>query len=65
VYLGISGNGVGKVTVTVNGKVSTMDARSSDGKDIPTSARIVVKSINNAELIVEEVKLVNLNTSAK
>lgn len=65
VYLTIDGSGAGKVTLTVNGRLTTMDARSVDGTPIQTSARVLVKSILNSELIVEEVKLVNLNASAK
>ena len=64
VYLTIPESGTGKVTVTVNGKVSTMNAISVDGSSIPTHTQVEVVRILNSELVVKEVKLVNLNASA-
>jgi len=64
VYLGIDGVGVGKVTVSINGRLTTMDARSEDGSSIETNTKIVVSDVSNAELIVKELRVVDLNTSA-
>ena len=65
VYLGIPESGAGKVTVAVNGKISTLNAISADGVAIPTHAQVEVVRVLNGELVVKEVKLVNLNASAK
>jgi len=65
VYLAIPEAGSGKVSVTVNGKISILNAISIDGTPIKTHAQVEVVRVLNNELIVKEVKLVNLNSSAK
>lgn len=65
VYLTIPISGAGKVTLTVNGRLSTMDAISEDGTAIETGAQVVVSKVVNNELVVKEVKLYDLNASAK
>lgn len=64
VYLGIPAGGTGKVTLTVNGRVSTMNAIAENGVAIDTHAQVEVVRVLNSELVVKEVKLVNLNASA-
>ncbi len=55
VYLGIPAGGSGKVTVTVNGTLSTLNAISENNKDIKTNAMVKVVNVINDRLVVKEI----------
>lgn len=54
VYLTIPANrkGMGKVQVTVQGTLETLDAVTDDSEDIPTSALIQVKDVINNQILL-------------
>jgi len=55
VYSMIPAQGVGVVTVRVAGRLREKEARSSDGKEIPTGTAVVVTASEGAHLVVKRV----------
>lgn len=54
VYLGIPENDIGKIRITVNGRLSVLDARSTDGQPIPTGQRVRVQTVTDGSLLMVE-----------
>jgi membrane protein implicated in regulation of membrane protease activity len=54
VYLTIPAQDVGKVQLTVNGRLSVLDARSANGQVLPTGTRVKVARILNGSLLEVE-----------
>ena len=54
VYLTIPAHDVGKVQISVNGRLSVLDARSTGAKPLPTGARVKVVRIANGNVLEVE-----------
>ena len=54
VYLTIPPHDVGKVQISVNGRLSVLDARSTGAKPLPTGARVKVVRIANGNVVEVE-----------
>ena len=54
VYLTIPANDVGKVQIAVNGRLSVLDARATDGRTLPTGARVKVVRLANGNVLEVE-----------
>lgn len=54
VYLTIPAGDIGKVQITVNGRLSVLDARSSGEQALPTGTRVRVTGIVNSNILMVE-----------
>lgn len=52
IYLSVPRDGIGKVQVVVQGRLSILDARADDGADIPTGARVRVVGVSRGDLLL-------------